>query len=53
MRKAPAEPQDGRAGGDLSGLLATVPGHEELSGRLAAIDLRDASDVPLGEEGRR
>lgn len=39
------------AAGDLSGLLAPVAGHAELSRRLAALGVRDASDTPLRPVG--
>ena len=40
-------------GPDLSGLLAPVAGHEEMSRRLVGLGLRDRSDTPLTDRGRR
>jgi hypothetical protein len=39
-------------GPDLSGLLAPVADHEEMSRRLVGLGLRDRSDTPLTEGGR-
>jgi hypothetical protein len=39
-------------GPDLSGLLAPVAGHQEMSRRLIGLGIRDRSDTPLGDAGR-
>jgi hypothetical protein len=39
------------AAGDLSGILAPVAGRAELSRRLTALGVRDASDTPLRPAG--